>query len=168
MADTRVQLEVEDWVREVWMREHFSQPFYRNRLKLTPGGVFDFDAVSEDKKIAACISTSAGKTSSGNFASGKLMKLRSDMLFLHLAIGLSRKLIVVVEPDMHGACLKEHAGGRVPLDIEFHLARIPDDLMARLVQARKVASREVTPEKVEQLPDDVLLSEVTPPSSQTT
>ena len=159
MADTRVQLEVEDWVRENWMPEAFRQKFYRNRIKLAPGGVFDFDAVSEDKSIAACISTSAGRTSSGNFASGKMMKLRSDMLFLHLAIGLTRKVMVVVEKDMHDACLKERAGGRVPLDIEFHLARIPDDLASRLVSARRIASKEVTPDKVEQLPDEVLLSE---------
>ena len=44
MADTRVQLEVEDWARENWMRQQFSHNFYRNRLKLASGGFFDFDA----------------------------------------------------------------------------------------------------------------------------
>src|SRR2546428_1394354 len=107
MADTRVQLEIEDWVRENWMRQHFNQPFYRNRLKLSTGGVFDFDAVSEDKSIAACISTSAAKTSTGKAAVGKLLKIRSDMLFLHLAVSLSKKLIILTDQSMHKVCLKE-------------------------------------------------------------
>jgi hypothetical protein len=40
MADTRVQLEVEDWVREHWMQQQFGQNFYRNRLKLSSGGFY--------------------------------------------------------------------------------------------------------------------------------
>jgi hypothetical protein len=104
------------------MREQFGQSFYRNRLKLSSGAVFDFDAVSEDKSIAACISTSGGKTSSGKAAVGKLLKIRSDMLFLHLATGLTRKLLILTEPDMHHVCLKERSGGRTPLDIEFYHA----------------------------------------------
>jgi hypothetical protein len=145
MADMRVQLEVEDWVRENWMREHFGRSFYRGRLKLSSGGVFDFDAVSEDKTIAACISTSEGKTASGKFAVGKMMKMRSDMLFLLMAEGLSRRLLVLTEESMYANCLKERDGGRVPKEIEFHLAAIPEDLRARLVSARLLASKEVTP-----------------------
>lgn len=144
MADTRVQLEIEDWVRENWMRQHFQQSFYRNRLKLSTGGYFDFDAVSEDKTIAACISTSAAKTSTGNVGSGKLLKLRSDMLFLHLTVGLRKKLMILTDASMHAACQKEASGGRVPREIEFLVATIPDELQLRLIQARAVASGEVT------------------------
>jgi hypothetical protein len=55
MADTRVQLEVEDWVRRNWMDKKYGQQFSRDRVKLSSGGVFDFDAVSQDGKIAAAI-----------------------------------------------------------------------------------------------------------------
>jgi hypothetical protein len=82
MADTRVQLEVEDWVRQQWMPQHFGMDFYRERMKIRSGGVFDFDAVSADKSIVATISTSGAKTSGGKNAVGKIMKIRSDMLFL--------------------------------------------------------------------------------------
>ena len=58
MADTRVQLEVEDWVWQAWMPQHFGISFYRERLKIRSGGVFDFDAVSADRTIVATISTS--------------------------------------------------------------------------------------------------------------
>jgi hypothetical protein len=144
MADTRVQLEIEDCVRENWMRQHFQQPFYRNRVKLSTGGFFDFDAVSEDKTIAACISTSAAKTATGNVGSGKLLKLRSDMLFLHLAAGLQKRFIILTDARMHAACQKEISGGRTPREIEFLLAAIPEELQLRLLQARAIASSEVT------------------------
>jgi len=128
------------------MPEQFGERFHRSRLRLSAGGVFDFDAVSDDEKTAACISTSSGKTARGKHAVGKLMKLRSDILFLHLAEGLDKRLIVLTEPDMHEVCLKEKSGGRVPSDIEFVLAEIPEELRSKLVSARGKASREVTPE----------------------
>jgi hypothetical protein len=31
MADTRVQLEVEDWVRQTWTLQHFRVNFYRSQ-----------------------------------------------------------------------------------------------------------------------------------------
>ena len=79
MADTRIQLEVEDWVRRNWMPAHFGTKFSRERLPLRSGGVFDFDAVSDDRSIVATISTSGSKTSGGKHAVGKILKLRSDI-----------------------------------------------------------------------------------------
>lgn len=145
MADTRVQLEVEDWVRDNWMPQQYGIAFHRNRLALTSGGVFDFDAVSEDRTIAACISTSRGKTASGKNGVGKLFKLRSDMFFLLLAKEPRRRLLILTEDDMHATCLKERAGGRCPPEIEFMHVKLPGDLISRLHEARLKASREVTP-----------------------
>ena len=145
MADTRIQLEVEDWVRDRWMPKRFGQRFYRNRLSLTSGGVFDFDAVSEDRKMAACISTSGGKTARGKHAVGKLLEVRSDMLFLVLAREPERRFIILTERDMYDVCLKEKKGGRVPENIEFELAEILEELRGRLNLAKENASREVSP-----------------------
>lgn len=63
MADTRIQLEVEDWVRRNWMPTQYGSKFSRERLPLRSGGVFDFDAVSEDRSIVGTISTSGARTS---------------------------------------------------------------------------------------------------------
>ena len=82
MADSRVQLETEDWVRREWLPRQFNQSFRRERLRLAPGGVFDFDAVSADDQIVANISTSSGITFGGHNPSAKVQKLRADMLFL--------------------------------------------------------------------------------------
>jgi len=144
MADTRVQVEVEDWVRREWMREHFEQSFTRERLRLSSGGVFDFDAVSHDSKIAATISTSGSKTASGKHAVGKLLKIRSDMFFL-LLVEVQRRIVVLTERDMYDLCRKEAEGGRVPSSIEFVHVEIPSQLASKLKNARAEASKEVSP-----------------------
>lgn len=141
MADTRIQLEVEDWVRRNWMPTQYGTRFSRERLRLTSGGVFDFDAVSDDHSIVATISTSGARTSTGKYAVGKMLKLRSDMLFLTL-VEAERRIIVLTEQDMCDQCGKEAAAGRVPKDIEFVCALIPEDLRVRLVGSRLKASTE--------------------------
>lgn len=144
MADTRAQLEVEDWVRKNWMPVEFGQQFHRERVPLISGGVFDFDAVSADGTIVASISTSGATTSSGKRAVGKLLKIRSDMLFLLLAEA-QRRLVVLTERDMYDLCLSEAKAGRVPEEIEFAHVSIPEGLEGRLKDSRKRASSEVSP-----------------------
>jgi hypothetical protein len=123
------------------MPSHFGAKFSRERLPLRSGGVFDFDAVSDDHSIVATISTSGSKTSGGKHAVGKILKLRSDMLFLTM-VDARRRVIVLTEHDMCDQCQKEAAAGRVPPEIEFVCALIPDELRARLVAARLNASGE--------------------------
>src|SRR5579871_5544396 len=143
MANTNVQLEVEDWVRRNWMTARFGVRFSRERLRLRSGGVFDFDAVSEDRSIVATISTSGSKTAGGKNAVGKLLKLRSDMLFLTM-VEAEKRLIVLTEPDMLKQCQKEADGGRVPPEITFLCAAIPEALRQRLIAARGKCSEEVS------------------------
>lgn len=147
MADTRVQLEVEDWVRTEWMPKKYGQKFYRERIRLTSGGVFDFDAVSEDKCLVATISTSGAKTASGKYAVGKMLKIRSDMYFLLLSQS-DRRIVILTENDMYEQCLKEKSGGRIPDSIEFAMAELPSELRTRLNDARKKASKEVRPKTI--------------------
>lgn len=141
MADTRIQLEVEDWVRRNWMPKQYGCKFFRERLPIRPGGVFDFDAVSEDHSIVATISTSGAKTSGGKHAVGKMLKLRSDMLFLTM-VDAKRRVIVLTEQDMCDQCQKEREGGRMPPEIEFVCANIPEELRRRLIEGREKASGE--------------------------
>jgi len=128
------------------MPGHFGQSFYRERMPLNSGGVFDFDAVSADKTIVASISTSGSRTASGKHAVGKVMKLRSDMLFL-LMSDAPRKVIVLCEPDMFALCQREQDGGRAPKEIEFVHAPLPEELATKLLAARKLGSDEVSPLK---------------------
>jgi|SRR3989304_7036171 len=98
MANTNVQRKVEDWVRKEWMNKSYGKNFYRDRIKLSSGGVFEFDAVSQDMEIIASISTSSAITASGNRAAGPLMKIRSDILFLTMTI-IKRKIAYSGEFD---------------------------------------------------------------------
>ena len=143
MADTTVQLEVEDWVRRHWLPRKLGGKFSRERLRLSSGGLFDFDGVSEDEKIAVVISTSASKTASGRRGVGKMMKIRSDLYFLLLSKA-ERRVIVFTQPDMYEQLERERKAGRVPPEIEYLLAEIPDDLKERLEAARAKASEELT------------------------
>jgi len=77
---------------------------------------------------------------------GKLMKLRSDMLFLLLSEA-PRKVMVLCESDMYTLCQRERESGRVPKEIEFVHAHLPDELAIRLIAARKLSSDEVSPRK---------------------
>ena len=115
-----------------------------SRVRLSSGGVFDFDAVSADKAIVASISTSGSRTARGKYATGKMMKLRSDMLYLLLS-DAQRKVMVLCEEDMYSRCQLELTSGRLPKEIEFVHAPLPEDLAMRLVAARKVGSDEVSP-----------------------
>ena len=72
MANTNVQRKVEDWVRKEWMKKFYGKNFYRDRIKLSSGGVFEFDAVSQDGDIIASISTSSAITATGRRAAGPL------------------------------------------------------------------------------------------------
>lgn len=144
MANTSVQAEVGDWVRKHWMPEIFGMPFDRESVQLTSGGVFEFGAVSSDRSIVASISTSGASTASGKRAVGKLQKIRSDMLFLLLAIS-EKRFIVLTELDMYELCQSELERGRVPPEIEFHRVTIPAELNTRLIASRRRASKEVSP-----------------------
>jgi hypothetical protein len=146
MADTRCQLECEDWVRQDWMPQRFGERFHRDRVRLTSGGFFDFDAVSADGSTIATISTSGARTSGGKHGVGKLMKLRSDMLFLLLA-SPKRAVMILTERDMYDLCEKEKEGGRVPRNIEFVHAALPLDLAAKLKIAKQASSDEVSPRR---------------------
>lgn len=152
MADTRVQIEVEDWVRRYWFPPKYGQQFHRERVDLEWGGKFDFDAVSTDWTIVAAISTSAGKTASGKLAVGQIMKMRSDVLFL-LHAKAQRRIMVFTESDMFQVCQQEVLVGRLPKTIEFTQAEIPPELRMRLREARKKASEEVTPAAIESTRD---------------
>lgn len=144
MADTRVQLQVEDWIRRNWMPDKYGQSFHRERVKLSSGGVFDFDAVSEDEKTVVTISTSGARTASGKHAVGKVLKVRSDIFFLLLA-DAEHRVCVFTELDMYEYWLRERESGRLPKTIEFALADIPSELREKLLASRKKASKEVSP-----------------------
>jgi len=143
MANTRIQREAEEWVRTAWMSERFGRTFTERGLRLDAGGSFKFDAVSADESIVASISTSACRTRNGKYGSGKMMKIRSDILFLLMACGVQHRLIVVTDRGMYDQLQKELQAGRLPKAIEFLHVELPQELCARLAISQSEAADEV-------------------------
>jgi hypothetical protein len=63
------------------------------------------------------------------------------MLFLTM-VEAKRRIVVLTERDMYDYCEKEKAAGRIPPEIDFVCAIIPDDLRTRLIAARLKSSEE--------------------------
>jgi hypothetical protein len=146
MANTRAQIEAEKWIREFGLKRLFHQAFRQRRLKLRTKGKFQFDAVSDDGKIVAVISTSAGPTSSGKLGAGKLKKIWSDLYwFLMLEHQPERCLLVFTEESMANLVDKEKQNGRVPSEFEILQVTLPSGIAARVSESRKRASEEVSP-----------------------
>lgn len=100
MDNSAYRHEVERFVREKWLAARFGQYFTAKDVGLTDGGVFNCAAVSEDGRIIASICSNAGKTSRGRTAAPKLMKVRSDILFM-LRSAAERRLVITTCQDMH-------------------------------------------------------------------
>lgn len=142
MADSRYRHEVERFVRETFLPARFGKSFECKAISLSDGGLFNCDAVSDDGSILACICTNAGKTASGRNATPKLMKVRSDILFM-LRAPADRRLIVTTCDDMHALCEKQRRIGRMPHEIEFHLADIEVEMRLRLRKEHTVSAAEM-------------------------
>ena len=124
------------------MATRLGKCFEAKAVRLSDGGLFNCDAVSDDGTILASICTNAGKTSSGRNATPKLMKVRSDILFM-LRAPAARRLIVTTCDDMHALCEQQRRIGRMPCEIEFHLADIEVEMRLRLRQEHTVGAAEM-------------------------
>jgi len=145
MADTTIQREIEDWIRQYSLPSMFDRTFSKKKIRLSSGGVFEFDAVSDDETIAANISTSNALTSGGKRGSGKLQKIRADIYFLLLLPdSVKKRLLVFTEPDMVELCQKEQKNGRIPQNIEIIVIELQENHKLKLIDAKKIASREVS------------------------
>ena len=142
MSSTHVQIECEKWIVDSWLPNRYKMPFRKQKMSMQGRGVFEFDAVSIDNNIIGNISTAPAFTYRGSIASGKKSKLRADCLMLVLG-SAEKKLMILTESSMHELALKEQSEGRLPLDIEICLAKLPDDLKQKLIASRDDASLEV-------------------------
>lgn len=148
MADTKAQIEAEKWIREIHLPKKYGQTFRQKNLDLWSKGQFKFDAVSDDNEIVAVISTSGGFTSSGKFATAKLMKIRSDAYwFLMLERKPTQSLMIFTDKSMADVVNNEKKKGRFPDEFEIFLVNLPGELAAKITESQRVASKEVTPER---------------------
>lgn len=147
MADTSAQHSAEKWVVTRFLPERFKgTSFLGRKLTLEWGGQFAFDAVSEDGKIVALISTSAARTAGGKPAVAKFQKLKADALYLLNVIGAEELIMIFTEDSMLRHFEKEQKSCRFPPEIKFMLATLPEDIHSRVLASRKIASAETSPQ----------------------
>jgi hypothetical protein len=147
MADTEIQYQVENWVRVNFLERKYDCSFTEKKVPLIWGGMFKFDAVSEDGKIVASISTSGAYTASGKPGIGKKHKLLADTLFLLNVKDAAKIMLIFTEEDMRDQLEEERKRGRFPHNIDLIVVDLPAQLRASLNESRQKASREVAPRR---------------------
>jgi hypothetical protein len=150
VADSAVQLAVERWICSVHLPERFGQAFTKQRLPLAWGALFEYDAVSEDRRIVAVISTSKLMTAGGKQGAGKKHKILADLALL-FGSSCENRLAIFTEPCMWRWASGQKAKGRVAPNIEIVLVDIPEVDRTRLESSRLIASNEVSPTLVPKL-----------------
>lgn len=120
--------------------EYFAgHQFKPGKLKLSWGGSFAFDAVSEDQAIVVAVSTSAARTTTGKLATAKYQKLKTDALYLLHIAGECRKVMVFTEPCMQQYFSAAATAGRFPPSIELVHIPLPPALQAKVLATRELA-----------------------------
>lgn len=146
MADTTAQKDAELWiVREFLPTKFGGMTFAEQKVRLTWGGSFAFDAVSTNGGIVGLVSTSSASTSGGKLATAKIQKLKCDTLYLTNVAHECEKLLVFSEQSMKAHFEKETSAGRFPPDIALIHAELPMALYQGVLKAREASRREVTP-----------------------
>mgnify|MGYP001810320838 CR=1 FL=1 len=146
MADTSVNHEAECWIVEHGLPEHFlGHRFKPGKLRLSWGGSFAFDAVSEDQAIVVAVSTSAALTATGKLATAKFQKLKTDALYLLHIEGECRKIMVFTELCMQVYFSAAATAGRFPPSIELVHIPLPPELQTKVLATRAMASKETSP-----------------------
>jgi hypothetical protein len=131
MAKSATERDAEAWIRDSYLPKKYKMSFAKKKAPLTPGGRHEFDAVSEDDSVAACISTLSYAAAGPSAGAGRMHTIRSDAFFLLLAVAQT-KLLVFTESDMYDAWLKEQTSGRVPAEIRLVKAELPGAIRRRL------------------------------------
>ena len=143
MADTSAQKRAVEWVRNNWLKDRFGKLFEKKTHKLNTGSEVEFNAVSQDCKIIAFISTSTPLVPKGSVGRGKLSKVRADALFLSMAEGNLERLLIYTDKEMMNLVAGECGAGRLPRNITVLHAPLPEILQIEVSASRKKASEEL-------------------------
>ena len=143
MANTSAQKRAAEWIRSIFLKEKCGQIFQQGTYKLNTGGIVEFSAISEDRKIVAYISTSTPLVPNGSVGRGKLSKVRADALFLSMLKGDVQRWLIYTDKDMVKLVTDEIAQGKLPACIAVLHAVLPKDLQTEVAASRSKASEEL-------------------------
>jgi hypothetical protein len=142
MADTtRIEKEIEPFVR-VWLGEELGDTTLTERaVTLLSGGVYMFDAVSEDRSIVAAILCNRPKTRTGRENTGGVRKALGDFDRLKQLQGNVSKIMVFTDPEFC-SLIQRRAKRFGTQDIDFKVCQLPPEKQKLLDKILNEASRE--------------------------
>ncbi len=150
MTNTSDYKKIETWFRADYLaRKYPDCRIDSGPIKLKWGGNFDYDALvykRDGSLIAAyCLSCSEYKTTKGKGGSGKLQKIKGDVLMM-LGTECPNLILAFTGKTMFKKVRSEQQGGRLPKEIQCELIELPDELSAIVQAVSAAAVSEVTPD----------------------
>jgi hypothetical protein len=100
-------------------------------------GLFEFDAVSADGRVVACLSTAR------TLNAGQRHKLMRDATFMWLVPDAQRRILAVVENAVADALAAELRRGRLPPNTEIRVVELAPETRKQLERFRQTAIKEV-------------------------
>ena len=145
---TELRQRTEGCLLQTLSAEYPGKIIKKDRVALSWGGQFEYDAVvyDGDHSIAVyCLSCSEYRTSSGAAGSGKLHKIRGDILMM-LGTDCPRRVLVLAGRTMFQKVSSEREAGRLPGEIEIVPMDLPADVQRLVDRVRRESVREVSPQ----------------------
>lgn len=145
MANThRLKSEIEPWFRSRFVAaRHPGREVRQEKVALDWGGNFEFDAVVLNEgtiEAVYLLSCSEYRTKTGKAGTGKLHKIKGDILML-LGAPTEERVLAFTGQSMFERVRKEQERGRIPRNVRLEWVELPHDL-ARIV--RSVGEQSVT------------------------
>jgi len=135
---------VEPFVRQELGRR-YNTVFLPKVMGLVSGGQREFNAVSHNAEVVASITSTGGKTVSGNVSSGKVRVAESELYYLTL-VSAATKLLVVTSPEFFRMLAKKLEGRLAP-GISVELIELPEEMAEEVARVQAEASVEMSPRR---------------------
>ncbi len=142
MADTNFyKNKIEPYVRK-WLAQRFQKEFEKGEveLKLKPGGLHRFDAVSKDREIIAGIRSSVARKNTWQ-EGGKIKATYTEILFLTQV--RAKKRLLIFTDKLFFEKFKKRSERRFPKSIELVYCSLSKRLGNEVLVSHAKASSEI-------------------------
>jgi len=137
---TRLKNDVEKWYLETLKVDKKNENISKEKVDLTWGGFFEFDAVVKEEKEKNIVEVHCLSTSKYN--TGQLHKIKDDALMLTGVKYTVKKVIAFTDSTLHKKVKGEQNNGRFPKDIELKLLDVEDEINNIIIQVKTESIKE--------------------------
>jgi hypothetical protein len=147
---TEYKKQIEAWFRDTYLpNKHPECSVQSGNVSLIWGGNFQYDALvyKNDSLIAVyCLSCSEYRTAGGKGGSGKLNKIKGDILMM-LGTTCPAKVLSFSGKTMMEKIQREQKNGRLPKEIQCEHIQLPEYLSTIVQSVSAESVKEVTPNR---------------------